>query len=84
MGDVEECRPVAVVNSPRTWQAKGVGRPYLVHFSNDGDEEPRVEIPFVDEALDQRDELCAGSAVLGEDSEDAQGQGLGTRRERSE
>ena len=57
---------------------------YLVHFGNNGDEEARIEIPFVDKALDQRDELCAGSAVFSEDGEDPQGQGLGTRRERPE
>ena len=55
----------------------------LVHLTNDGNEESCVEVPFANEALDQRDQLRAWTSVLGKDGQDTKGERLGARREAS-
>lgn len=48
---------------------RGFVTAYLVHLRDDGYEEPRIQVPLGDQALDEGDQLCAGSCTLREDGQ---------------
>ncbi len=53
----------------------------FIHFGDDGDEEPSVQIALCDKALYERDNGRSRSGIFSENGEDTESKGLRAGRE---